>query len=652
MKKYISLLLVVFCCSISMQAQVVMPHIFTDNMVLQRNVLIPVWGWAKPGEKVEVRFNSQVKITKADKSGKWTVKLDAEKAGGPFELSVKAKNTVLFKNVLVGEVWLCSGQSNMEFTVKQSNNAINEIASATNPYIRHIKIARVISSEPKSDFASNSWTVCDSSTVGDFSAVGYFFAKNICNELKIPVGLINSSWGGTNIETWISREGFESCDEFKEMIAAMPKVNLDTLSRMKSVTLAKRIESIQGSKLNSSSMSSFKEMAFDDSRWPELNQPQLWEEQSLGEFDGTVWLRKSIILTSEDSKKSAILELSKVDDEDITYVNGVKVGSNTVWDAKRKYIIPAGLLREGKNTIAVRVVDNGGGGGIYGDPTDFKLTLESKIIPLTGNWKFQVEAIKFQVDVNSYPSLAYNAMINPMLPYAFQGALWYQGESNAGRAFQYRKAFPLMINDWRQKWNQGNFPFYFVQLATFYAGGNSNEGCAWAELREAQSQTLNVPRTGMCVTTDLVADPKDIHPTNKQDVGKRLAAMALNDVYEKEMICSGPSYKSMEIKGDQVIISFSSIGGGLISGDKYGYLKGFEVAGNDHVFYLAKAFIKNNTVVLFSDKVENPVAVHFGWIGDATDNNLFNNEGFPAVPFRTDDWKTITKEAKYKIADL
>ena len=652
MKKYILLIVVIFSCSISLQAQVVMPHIFSDNMVLQRNVLIPVWGWAKANEKVEVWFNNQVKTTKADKNGKWAVKLDAEKAGGPFELSVKAKNTVLFKNVLVGEVWLCSGQSNMEFTVKQSNNAINEIASANNPYIRHIKIAKVISSEPKADFASNSWTVCDSSTVGEYSAVGYYFVKNIYNELKIPVGIINSSWGGTNIETWISREGFESCEEYKEMIATMPKVNLDTLSSLKIAMLSKRIELLQGSKLNSSSVGYYRETSFDDSRWPELNEPQLWEEQSLGEFDGTVWLRKAIRLSVEDSKKNAVLELSKIDDEDITYVNGVKVGSNTIWDAKRKYTIPAGVLKEGKNTIAIRVVDNGGGGGIYGDPADLKLTLENKVIPLTGNWKFQVEAIKFEVDVNGYPSLAYNAMINPIIPYAIQGALWYQGESNAGRAFQYRKAFPLMINDWRQKWNQGDFPFYFVQLATFRTDGNSNEGCSWAELREAQTQTLNVPHTGMCVTTDLVTDPKDIHPTNKQDVGKRLAAMALNDIYGKEMIFSGPSYKSMEIKGDQVILSFNGIGSGLISSDKYGYLKGFEIAGNDHVFYLAKAFIKNNTVVLFSEKVENPVAVHFGWIGDASDNNLFNREGFPAVPFRTDDWKTITKEAKYKIADL
>lgn len=242
-------------------------------------------------------------------------------------------------------------------------------------------------------------------------------------------------------------------------------------------------------------------------------------------------------------------------------------------------------------------------------------------------------------------------MISPLIPFAFQGVLWYQGESNAGRSYQYRKAFPLLINDWRQKWSNPNMPFYFVQLATFSTSGNSNEGCGWAELREAQTMTLSLPNTGMCVTTD-IGIPWDIHPTNKQDVGKRLAAIALNNVYNKKMICSGPIYKSMEIKSDQVILSFDNIGTGLYTPDKYGYLKGFEIAGKDQVFYYAKAFIKGNTVVLFSEKVENPVAVHFGWIGDASDCNLFSKEGYPAVPFRTDEWKTVTKDEKYKIEKL
>ena len=634
------------------RAKVILPKIFSDNMVLQRNGLIPVWGWADANEKIEVRFNNQVKSVKAGKNGKWLIRLDAENAGGPYDMTIKGKNTVQIRNILVGEVWLCSGQSNMEWTVGQSMNAKQEIAAANNLFIRHIKIQRDISSLPQNDINAGDWQICDSTTVANFTGVGYFFAKNLYNELKIPVGLINSSWGGTNIETWISREAFENSDEFKEMIAGMPKIDLDSLSKLKVKGSVMRIEALQGTKMEGMNTSQFRELSFDDSKWPVLNQPQLWEEQSIGELDGIVWLRKTIVLTSLDLTKEATLVLSKIDDNDITYVNGIKVGSTNQWDANRRYTIPPGVFKEGKNVIAVRVEDTGGGGGIYGDAADVKLILYNASLPLSGEWKFQVESVIKTTNQNSLPSLCFNAMISPLIPFAFQGVLWYQGESNAGRSYQYRKAFPLLINDWRQKWNNSSMPFYFVQLATFNNPGNSNEGCGWAELREAQTMTLSLPNTGMCVTTDLVTNPKDIHPTNKQDVGNRLASLALNNLYSKNMICNGPIYKSMEIKNDQVILSFDNIGTGLYTPDKYGYIRGFEMAGKDQVFHYAKAFIKGNTVVLFNEKVENPVAVHFGWIGDASDCNLFNKEGYPAVPFRTDEWKTVTKDEKYKIEKL
>jgi sialate O-acetylesterase len=650
MKKYF--LIIALCIgSIAVSANVTLPGIFSDNMVLQRNTLIPVWGWADANEKVEVKFNSQTKTVKADKKGKWMVRLYAETAGGPYELTVKGKNIIQIKNILVGEVWLCSGQSNMEWSVGQSVNAKKEIASANNPFIRHIKIIHTISSLPEPDFKTLGWKVCDSTTVADFSGVAYFFAKNIYDSLKIPVGLINDCWGGTNIETWISREGFESSDEFKEMIAGMPKVNLDSLSKIKVHASELRIEALQGKKMKDLKPDIFNQLSFDDSDWPLLIQPQLWEQQSIGELDGVVWLRKTIVLPLLDYNKEAILELSKIDDDDITFVNGIKVGNTSQYDAKRKYIIPAGVLKQGKNVIAVRVVDNGGGGGIYGEPSDLKLSLGETILPLSGEWKFQVESIKKTTNENSLPSLCYNAMISPLIPFAFQGVLWYQGESNAGRAYQYRKTFPLLINDWRQKWNNPTMPFYFVQLATFKTSGNSNEGCGWAELREAQTLTLQLPHTGMCVTTD-IGNPSDIHPANKQDVGKRLAALAFNNIYNKKMICSGPAYKSMEINGSQIILSFDNIGTGLFTPDKYGCIRGFEIAGKDHVFHYAIAFIKGNTVTLFCEKTENPIAVHFGWLGDASDCNLFNKEGFPAVPFRTDEWKTITQNEKYKIENL
>ena len=342
--------------------------------------------------------------------------------------------------------------------------------------------------------------------------------------------------------------------------------------------------------------------------------------------------------------------LSKGDDEDVTYVNGLQIGTNNLWDVKRIYKIPAGILKAGINVIAVRIADYSGGGGIYGETSDLKIDFKDSNIALDGLWKFNVVQVKVALYPNSYPSLLYNAMINPLIPYAFQGVLWYQGEANVSRAQQYKKAFPLMIKDWRTKWGQGDFPFYFVQLSTFDEfGGNSKKGSKWAELREAQTQTLSLLNTGMAVTTD-IGNAKDIHPTNKQDVGKRLAAIALNNLYDKKRVCNGPMYKSMEIKVNQIVLTFDNIGTGLTTLDKNGILKGFEIAGANKIFYVVKAIIKDNKVILSSENVPNPVAVHYGWADNDTEINLFNKEKFPASPFRTDDWEMITSNEKYKVS--
>lgn len=635
------------------QSQVTVAKIFSDNMVLQRNGLIPIWGTAKANEKIKVLFHNQSKLTKADKNGNWMIRLDNELAGGPYNLIIKGKQTIEIKNVLVGEVWLCSGQSNMEWSVGQSDNAKNEIADADNyPNIRHIKIEKTINSIPNKDLKNSNWTVCNATNVPDYTGIGYFFAKELYNKLHVPIGIINSSWGGTNIETWICRDAFENSNEYAAMIAGMPKISIDSLVNIKARAANARIEKIQNSKVLKENFEVFAALNFNDTNWPKSNQPQIWEEQELGEFDGVVWLRKHFNLSEKEAIQNAMLELGPVDDEDITYVNGIKIGENKSWDAKRIYKIPAGILKKGDNCIAIRIVDNGGGGGLYGDAKELKLHLDKNDISLAGEWKYQVESIKGGVYQNDYPSLAYNAMIHPLIPFAMQGVLWYQGESNAPRAYQYRTAFPLLINNWRQKWNQPKLPFYFVQLASFTTSGNSNEGCGWAELREAQTQTLQLPNTAMVVSTDLVVNPKDIHPTNKLDVGKRFAALALNNLYNTLTICNGPSYKSIEIEAQSIIVSFDNIGSGLFTPDKYGYVKGFEIAGNDKKFYFAKAIIKDNKVVLSNEKVTHPIAVRYSWIGDATESNLFNKEGFPVVPFRTDDWKTVTKEAKYRIEKI
>ncbi|MEO6719161.1 MAG: sialate O-acetylesterase [Ferruginibacter sp.] len=652
MKKILLTAFVLLSC-FSLFADIRLPKIFGDNMVLQRGSKIPVWGWADAKEKITVSFNKQVKTITADKAGKWRIDLDAEEAGGPYQLVAKGKNTITISDVLLGDIWICSGQSNMEFTVSGAHNAAEAIKAANFPQIRHFEVTKSVASEPQQDVKGGDWKICSPATVARFTAVGYFFAKELYGELKVPIGLINTSWGGTHSETWTSRNAFENSDEFKSMIAAMPRLNLDSLAKQKSKKTFEAIEKLQGTFKNlQASPKEWSDISFDDQKWPLIKVPGAWEQQALGDVDGVVWYRKTIEVSATDAGKEAVLELATIDDADDTYLNGVKIGSTTGYNIKRKYTIPAGSLKPGKNVIAVRVLDTGGGGGIIGEPGDVQLSVGTASYTLTGEWRFQVESLMdgvTGVGPNSYPTLLYNAMLQPLIPFAIKGVIWYQGEANAGRAYQYRKAFPLMITDWRQQWKQGDFPFYFVQLATFNANnGNSQKGSDWAELREAQTLTLSLPNTGMAVTTD-IGNPTDIHPTNKMDVGKRLAAVALNKAYGKGNVFSGPSYQAMKVDGNKIIISFENIGGGLSAKNKYGYLQGFEIAGADKQFHYAKAFIEGDKVVVYHDGVDKPVAVRFGWADDDSDNNLFNKEGFPAVPFRTDDWKGITENNKYTI---
>ena len=652
--KKIFLSSITFLIFYSLHADVTLPKIFSDNMVLQRNKTIPVWGWANANEKITVQFDHQTKKTKADKNGKWMVKLDNESAGGPYQLIVKGKNTITINDVLVGEVWICSGQSNMEMPIEgwgQINNYQEEISNANYPMIRHFKVPNQVSSIPLTDVSGGSWQICSPATAGDFSAVAYFFGRELYNKLKVPIGLLNTSWGGTIVETWTSRKAFENSDEFRNMIADMPSLNLDSLAKARTAETRKRVEALQGS-LDATNASTWKDLNTDDSNWPQMELPNLWESQQIGDMDGIVWFRKTINISAEDAGKTATLFLSMIDDNDITYVNGVKVGSTDGYNAKREYTIAANILKEGKNVIAVRVEDTGGGGGIYGDSADMKLTSGNDVMALSGRWSFKVEKIaggSVSIGPNSYPTLLFNAMVNPLIPFAMEGVIWYQGESNAGRAYQYSKAFPLMINDWRSRWNEGDFPFYFVQLASFNAAnGDSKNGSSWAELRESQTKTLSLPNTGMAVTTD-IGNPTNIHPKDKQDVGKRLAAIAFHNVYGENNVYSGPMYQSMKINGNKITISFTHTGSGLMVKDKYGYLTGFEIAGANKKFHYAKAYMDGRDVVVYSDDVPDPVAVRYGWADDAGEANLFNKEGFPASPFRTDEWKGITDGIKYVI---
>jgi len=652
MKKSVLIILTVII-AYTVFANVKLPGLFSNNMVFQRDMPIKVWGWADPKEIVTISFNQQTKTVLTGKDGKWLLELNPEKAGGPYNLIVKAKNTIVISHVLIGEVWVCSGQSNMEWLLTHTQDAMAEMQQSNYPFIRHFKVPTNVASEPQIDLSGGEWKICQPDNAGDFSAVGYFFAVELYKKLKVPIGLINNSWGGTNIETWISKKAYQERDEFKSMINGMPHMNLDSLAKAKETNYMNKVKNIQTHiEDDPAIIQSWKELSFNDSNWPSMNVPGIWENQALPDFDGVVWYRKTIFLGDEFAGKEALLELAMINDSDDSYVNGVKVGKmSRSFKEKRRYIIPAGVLKKGKNIIAVKVEDIGGSGGIYGDSTDLKLGISSSSISLAGKWLFQVELINKTsgISPNMYPGLLFNSMVSPLLSYGIKGVIWYQGESNADRAFQYRKSFPLLISDWRQQWGQGDFPFYFVQLSSYDPTGNINsKGSKWAELREAQTFTLSLPNTGMAITTD-IGNSNDIHPRNKKDVGKRLAAIALNKSYNENIVYSGPIYKSIKIEGNKIIISFNSTGSGLTVKDKYGYIKGFEIAGADRVFQYAKAYMDGTNIVVYSDGIVNPVAVRYGWADDAGECNLYNKDGFPAWPFRTDSWSGITENEKYKI---
>ncbi len=622
-------------------------RIFSSNMVLQQGQENPVWGWADKGEKITISFAGKTISFKADKMGKWSAKLPSLDYGGPYLMTLKGKNTIQFENILIGEVWICSGQSNMEFHVSSSINAKAEIATANYPKIRLFTVEKKVSQKPVEDLDKGEWKVCTPETVSEFSAVGYFFGRNLHQELNVPIGLIHTSWGGTVAETWASSQTIENDPDFKDKLKElagfdMTKYHDQKLASIKA--LLKEIPVKDQGLVNGVAV--FADPTMNDANWAEISPAKTWEESGYADIDGIAWYRKTIELTSEQAKASSEINLGAIDDNEITWINGIKVGATNQYNAKRIYSIPANTLKTGKNVIAIRAEDTGGGGGLYGGTDDKYLQIGDKKLSLADKWKFKVtEAQIGSMDIgpNDYPTLLFNGMLNPIIPYGIKGAIWYQGESNADRAKQYQRIFPAMIKDWRTHWNQGDFTFLFVSLANYMEAAKLPSESAWAELREAQTKTLAFPKTGMALAIDL-GEAGDIHPKNKQDVGKRLALAGLKVAYGKEIVYSGPMYQSVRFEGNKAVISFSETGGGLIVKDKYGYVTEFSIAGADKKFVWAKARLTGkNTIEVYSDEVKNPVAVRFGWANNPDGLNLYNQEGLPANPFRTDDWPGITK---------
>ena len=623
------------------RAEVRLPRIFGSGMVVQRNEPVVVWGWADAGEKITVRLAGQVQKTTADATGNWQLRFRPLKAGGPYRMDVTGNNTIRLEDILSGDVWLCSGQSNMELEVKYAQHAAAEIAASGSPLIRHVKVPVSMAINEQEDLAAPcSWQTAGPGNVADFSAVGYFFARRLVTDLKVPIGIINASKGATTIEPWLSQPALESVPELKQVAALIPRVSLEVCQDQRKEAVLSRVHAVQPAVPDTEIIKQFSTPEFDHRRWPQMDLPSIWEQHQLQNLDGVVWFRRQVDLdASFISGDSVLLKFGFVDDNDQCYVNGVLVGASRTPQAARVYRVPPGILKTGTNVIAVRVEDTGGNGGFYGTAGDFVLQVKNKVQPLSGKWHYQVSEVypsSWEIEPNTFPALLFNSMIGPLTRFPVAGILWYQGEGNAGGARRYQTSFPLLIKDWRKRWKK-DLPFYFVQLSGFEATGrttNSNTGSLWAELREAQAAALALPRTGMAVTTD-IGNPVNIHPENKQEVGRRLAALALNQVYKKNVACMGPVFKTAVVEGNRIRVVFDAAGNGLQPAKAGDQVTGFEVAGGDGTFYKATVRVAGTQLWVAAPEVKAPVVVRYNW-ADYTQGNLFNSEGFPAAPFRSD----------------
>lgn len=620
-------------------AQVRLPKVFSDNMVLQRQQPIPFWGTAAAGKQVTVELAGKRFRTTAAADGKWKLKTAAMKHGGPYLISIyegdDKQQARQVRNVLIGDVWFASGQSNMEWQVSQSRDAEKEISNANYPDIRFFIVPHAKQVLPQDTLPGGSWVAMDTAGVKTASAVAYFFGRDLHQRLKIPIGIVQSTWGGTPIEAWTSREQLLTSN----VTAARVKVN-DTITPAHfikdSLDLVKFWEIVYKpaeavAKLAASA-------AYDDTNWQTVNMPRTLKDMNMPGYEGIVWLRKEITV-SEGLAASKLLqiELGRPEMNYTLYVNGTEI-AKTVWNANlsHEYKIPSGLLKPGKNTIAVRMAFLWGGGGFNPSADGMYIGHEQQRIDLTGDWKYKKDlepAIPMIRNYHRYPSYLFNAMINPLIPYALKGFIWYQGEDNASAALEYRSLFPLLVKDWRGRWDQGNIPFLYVQLANYMQRKSEPGESDWATLREAQTLTLAQPNTGMAVITD-IGEADDIHPKNKQEVGRRLALIARKQVYKQQLQATSPIYQSHKIQGNSVIISFKETGTGLKTRDGAD-VKGFALAGADGIFHWAKGKIKGNAVIVSAEQVSVPVAVRYAW-ADNPEGNLTNSAGLPAVSFRTD----------------
>lgn len=633
--KLISCCLILLFIITGIQARVTLPRLINNGMVLQREAPLKIWGWASPNEKIKITFLNQSYNTKADKSGNWSIALPPHKAGGPYIMQV---NEIEIKDILIGDVWLCSGQSNMELPIRRTLDLYeNEVKTVHNTQIRQFRVPLKYNFQnEESDLQSGEWKSVTPENILDFSAVAYFFAKDLYDKYGIPIGLINTAIGGSPAEAWISKESLRNYPHY--------------LDAARICATSGYIDSVRNTESQSSNqwhftlsqkdkgISLWNKKDFDDSGWYSISLPGYWADKGIGQINGSLWFRKDIDIPQSMAGKEGVLRLGCIVDADSAFINGTFVGTISYQYPPRIYNIPAGVLKEGKNNVTVRVISNSGRGGFVEDKP-YKIIVENDEIDLTGDWKYKIGAEMPPAGSQTFfqykPTGLYNGMIAPFKNYALKGFLWYQGESNTNRAQEYRNLLSDLINDWRTKWSNPQVPFIYAQLPNFMKERKQPSESSWAELREAQRQLLNIPNTGMAATID-AGEWNDIHPLNKKIVGQRLALEARRVAYnESQIVSAGPKYENMEVKENYIVLTFSSVGSGIYTNLD---LSGFAIAGSDKKYVWANAVaLSHNKIKVWSNQIQSPVSVRYAWADNPVGANLKNEEGLPASPFTTEE---------------
>lgn len=624
-------------------ASVKLPALISNGMVLQRDIKIPVWGWAFPGEKIKVTFNNKIYVTKTNAKGKWLVSLLPLQAGGPYVMKIAGKNEITLKNIMIGEVWICAGQSNMQLPMSFVREKYEkEITTSSNPNIRMFFVGRNASFSPVDTLSPAAWESASPQTILRYTAAGYFFAREFYKKHHIPIGLIQACWGGTPVQAWISKSGLKMFPDYLSQINTFNDPDKEKSIQQTTLTVKNNwINSIrQHDNKAAPRHFTYATINHTPDDWKTTGIPALFTSSDSNNYAGITWLRKEINIPDTLAGKPATLFLGNIINEDSTYVNGRFVGYTGDRYKLRQYHIIPSLLKPGKNLIAIRIVSIGespAGGLVPGKA--YKLVVGTKVFNLDTAWRYRQTALSKPMPVLTYkqsqPTVLFNGMIAPLIPYAMRGVLWYQGESNTNKPNEYRALFRSLINDWRSRWKQGNFPFLYVQLANFGLVDSQPAESKWAELREAQAKALSLPNTGMAVAQDLGLW-NDIHPLNKQDVGKRLELAAERIAYQNhKIVYSGPVYRTKKIIGNKIILTFLNVGNGLVAKGT-DTLRHFAIAGADGKFVWAIAtIVDKDKVKVYSADVRSPVAVRYAWADNPGGANLYNSAGLPAAPFRT-----------------